>query len=68
MNRKREIIHKRTNEVVRATQLFGQALFGRDPGAFFQEKGEELERELAQRGAIVVEGHAVDEGKGSKGK
>ncbi len=66
MNRKREILRRRGGEVLGAARLFGEALFARDPRAFFQEKGEDLERELANRGAIDVEGHAVDERKGSK--
>lgn len=63
MNRKRQILRQRGSEIAQAAALFGEALFTRDPGKFFEDKGAELERELGRRGVIDVEGHAVDEGK-----
>lgn len=64
MNRRRVILRQKGDEIVRAASLFGEALFSKDPGAFLEGKGEELERELARRGALDVEGHANDDDKG----
>jgi hypothetical protein len=41
--------------------MFFEALFTPTPGRFFEEKGAELERELEQRRAIVIEGELVDD-------
>jgi hypothetical protein len=57
--RKRAILNRRGGEVAQAGRMFAEALFG-DSKKFFREKGEELERELAERGAIVVDGELVD--------
>lgn len=59
-NRKRQILNQRGGEIAKAGRMFFDAVFG-DSGKFFKEKGDELERELAQRGAIVVEGEVVEE-------
>jgi hypothetical protein len=40
--------------------MFFDAVFG-DSAKFFKEKGEELEQELVQRGAIVVDGELVED-------
>jgi hypothetical protein len=61
MNRRKQILNQRGNEVAKASRMFFDAVFGKDPKGFFSEKGEELERELAKRGAIVVEGELVDD-------
>jgi hypothetical protein len=59
--RKRQILRQRGNEVAKAGRMFFDAVFGADPQKFFREKGEELEHELAQRGAIVVDGELVED-------
>ncbi len=59
--RKRAILNQRGGEIAKAGRMFFDAVFGADREKFFQEKGEELEHELAQRGAIVVDGELVDE-------
>jgi hypothetical protein len=41
--------------------MFFEALFSPTPGKFFEEKGAELERELGERGAIVVDGELLDD-------
>jgi hypothetical protein len=58
--RKRAILNQRGGEIAKAGRMFFDAVFG-DSGKFFKEKGEELEHELAQRGAIVLDGELVDE-------
>jgi hypothetical protein len=61
MNRRKQILRQRGGEVAKAGRMFFDAVFGNDPKGFFNEKGAELERELASRGAIVVEGELVDD-------
>ena len=46
MNRKKEILRQRGGEIAKAGRMFFEALFTPTPGRFFEEKGEELEREL----------------------
>jgi hypothetical protein len=58
--RKRAILNQRGGEVAKAGRMFFDAVFG-DSGKFFKEKGEELEHELAQRGAIVIDGVLVED-------
>ena len=58
--RKRQILKQRGGEVSKAGRMFFDAVFG-DSTKFFQEKGEELERELEQRGAIVIDGEIIDD-------
>jgi hypothetical protein len=58
--RKRAILNQRGGEVAKAGRMFFDAVFG-DSGKFFKEKGEELEHELAQRGAIVIDGELVED-------
>lgn len=58
--RKRAILNQRGGEIAKAGKMFFDAVFG-DSAKFFKEKGEELEHELAQRGAIVVEGELVED-------
>ncbi len=53
MNRRKQILRQRGGEVAKAGRMFFEALFSSDPGAFFNEKGAELERELADRRVIV---------------
>jgi hypothetical protein len=65
MNRKKQILRQRGDEVAKAGRMFFDAVFGKDPKSFFQEKGAELERELARRGAIDVAGEVVED-KGNK--
>ena len=59
-NRKRQILNQRGGEIAKAGRMFFDAVFG-DSAKFFKEKGEELEHELAQRGAIVVDGVLVED-------
>ncbi len=59
-NRKRQILNQRGGEIAKASRMFFDAVFG-DSEKFFKEKGEELEHELAQRGAIVVDGELVED-------
>jgi hypothetical protein len=59
--RKRQILKKSGGEIAKAGQMFFDAVFGKEPEKFFDEKGAELERELQQRRAIVVEGELVDD-------
>ncbi len=61
MNRKKEILRQRGGEIAKAGRMFFEALFTPTPGRFFEEKGAELERELEQRRAFVMEGELVDE-------
>lgn len=63
MNRRKQqqILRQRGGEVAKAGRMFFDAVFGKDPKGFFSEKGAELERELASRGAIVVEGELLDD-------
>ena len=61
MNRKKEILRQRGGEIAKAGRMFFEALFSPDPGAFFNEKGKELERELADRHVIVADGEIVDD-------
>jgi hypothetical protein len=61
MNRRKQILRQRGGEVAKAGRMFFEALFSPDPGAFFNEKGAELERELAERRVIVAEGEFVDD-------
>ena len=58
--RKKAILHQKGNEIAKAGRMFFDAVFG-DSAKFFKEKGEELEHELAQRGAIVVDGELVED-------
>jgi hypothetical protein len=59
--RKRAILNQRGGEIAKASRMFFDAVFGADREKFFQERGEELEAELAQRGAIVVDGELVED-------
>ena len=59
--RKQQILRQRGGEVAKAGRMFFDAVFGKDPKGFFSEKGEELECEFANRGAIVVEGELLDD-------
>jgi hypothetical protein len=59
--RRKQIVRQRTGEVAKAGRMFFEALFSPTPGKFFEEKGAELERELGERGAIVVEGELLDD-------
>jgi hypothetical protein len=59
--RKRAILNQRGGEIAKAGKMFFDAVFGADREKFFKEKGEELEQELARRGAIVVEGELFDD-------
>ena len=59
--RKRAILNQRGGEIVKAGRMFFDAVFGADREKFFREKGEELEHELAARGAIVVDGELVED-------
>ena len=59
MNRRKQILRQRGGEVAKAGRMFFEALFSPDPGAFFNEKGKELERELADRRVIVADGEIV---------
>ena len=61
MNRRKQILRQRGGEVAKAGRMFFEALFSPDPGAFFNEKGKELERELADRRVIVADGEIVDD-------
>jgi hypothetical protein len=61
MNRKKEILRQRGGEITKAGRMFFEALFSPTPSRFFEEKGAELERELEQRRAVVIEGELVDE-------
>jgi hypothetical protein len=61
MNRKKQILRQRGDEVAKAGRMFFDAVFGKDQKSFFQEKGAELERELAQRGSIDVVGEVVED-------
>ena len=61
MNRKKQILRQRGDEVAKAGRMFFDAVFGKDPKTFFHEKGAELERELAQRGSIDVVGEVVED-------
>ena len=61
MNRRKQILRHRGGEVAKAGRMFFDAVFGNDPKGFFNERGAELERELASRGAIVVEGELVED-------
>lgn len=61
MNRKKQILKQRKGEVVRAGRMFFEAIFTPTPGAFFEEKGQELERELSQRGAIPAAGELLED-------
>jgi hypothetical protein len=63
MNRRKQILRQRGGEVAKAGRMFFEALFSPDPGAFFNEKGKELERELADRRVIVADGEIVDDEK-----
>jgi hypothetical protein len=58
--RKRAILNQRGGEIAKAERMFFDAVFG-DSGKFFKEKGQELEHELAQRGAIVIDGELVED-------
>jgi hypothetical protein len=58
--RKRAILRQRGGEIAKAGRMFFDAVFG-DSEKFFREKGAELEHELAERGAIVVDGELVDD-------
>ncbi len=59
--RKRAILRQRGGEIAKAGRMFFDAVFGADQEKFFREKGEELEHELVQRGAIVVDGELVED-------
>jgi hypothetical protein len=59
--RKRAILRQRGGEIATAGRMFFDAVFGADREAFFQDKGEELEHELAERGVIVLDGELVDD-------
>ncbi|HEY1693079.1 MAG TPA: hypothetical protein VGG39_13015 [Polyangiaceae bacterium] len=59
--RRKQIVRQRTGEVAKAGRMFFEALFSPTPGKFFEEKGAELERELGERGAIVVDGELLDD-------
>jgi hypothetical protein len=59
-SRKRQILNQRGGEIAKAGRMFFDAVFG-DSAKFFREKGEELEQELARRGAIVVDGEFVED-------
>jgi hypothetical protein len=61
MNRRKQILRQRGGEVAKAGRMFFEALFSPDPGAFFNEKGKELERELTDRRVIVADGEIVDD-------
>jgi hypothetical protein len=61
MNRRKQILRQRSGEVAKAGRMFFEALFSPDPGQFFNEKGAELERELADRRVIVADGELVDD-------
>ena len=61
MNRRKQILRQRGGEVAKAGRMFFEALFSPDPSAFFNEKGKELERELADRRVIVADGEIVDD-------
>ena len=61
MNRKKEILRQRGGEIAKAGRMFFEALFTPTPGRFFEEKGAELQRELEQRRAFVIEGELVDD-------
>ena len=61
MNRKKEILRQRSGEVAKAGRMFFEALFTPTPGRFFDEKGAELERELGERGVLVVDGELVED-------
>jgi hypothetical protein len=53
MNRRKQILRQRGGEVAKAGRMFFEALFN--------EKGKELERELADRRVIVADGEIVDD-------
>jgi hypothetical protein len=57
--RKRAILQQRGGEIAKAGRLFFEAVFG-DSKKFVEERGGELERELAERGAIDAEGEVVE--------
>ena len=59
--RKKAILSQRGGEIAKAGRMFFDAVFGADRETFFRERGEELEAELAQRGAIVVDGELVED-------
>ena len=61
MNRRKQILRQRGGEVAKAGRMFFEALFSPDPSAFFNEKGKELERELADRRVIVADGELDDD-------
>jgi hypothetical protein len=61
MNRRKQILRQRGGEVAKAARMFFEALFSPDPGRFFNEKGAELERELAERRVIVADGEIIDD-------
>lgn len=58
---KKAILNQRGGEIAKAGRMFFDAVFGADRENFFRERGEELEAELAQRGAIVVDGELVED-------
>ncbi len=68
MNRKKEILRQRSGEVAKAGRMFFEALFTPTPGRFFDEKGAELERELGERGVLVVDGELVEDNDDEKRK
>jgi hypothetical protein len=61
MDPKKKILEQRGREVSKAGRMFFNAVFG-DSEKFVQDLGEEGDRENA--GAITVEGHGTNEGKG----
>lgn len=58
--RQKAILEQRGNEIAKAGRMFFDAVFG-DSDEFLEEKGRELELELREREAIVVQGELVDE-------
>lgn len=61
MNRRKAILNQRGGEIAKAGKMFLEALFSPNPQGFFESKGAELERELAERGVLVVEGELEDD-------
>jgi hypothetical protein len=65
--RKRAILQQRGSEIAKAGRMFFEAVFGADREEFFRERGEELEHELTERGATVVDGELVDDDSNRRG-
>ena len=63
MDPKKKILEQRGNEVAKAGRMFFNAIFG-DSEKFVRDVGEEGDRVHAADGAITVEGHPTNEGKG----